>query len=839
VNRVGAVIAAMVSRLRLINIRDMRTHWGRALASVGVVAVSATLLVAVLAISGSITGSADRLATSIGGDAALEVSGVTDAGFDESLASTIAAVDGVAAAVPILRVQTRVASQRVLLIGVDRSVSSLNSDLELAVHDQLQAGSALQSVPNGVVAGPGVGVGQGDQFDLNSTTVTAVVVVHDASARRFNGGHFLIAPLALAQQITGRSHRLDSILLVTTPGADLDEVRAAVSGAVAGRAVVAQPSFRAAQVGSSFEVMRSMTLMAASISLVVAAYLSYNAMSIAVAARRPVISTLRALGARRRTVVGDMLTEAALLGFLGGVIGSVCGIVIGRISIGRLPSTFVQTLEAYTEYVLPPYVVPVAIAACVAASVTASALAARQIHRVAPVEALAPVGTTSAEAGSRAMRTAAGVAGVIGLASAVVVVSADLGRVAVASIALAFAGGTAVCFAFSGPIIRGTAAVARLFGAPGVLGAASIERTPRRMWVAMMTVLTAVATTAGVTGVNSDALDSTVASFSSVADADIWVSVTPPTEYPTAPLLPPETESKVLAVPGVDRVVPGQAAFATVGDTRVMMVGAAPDSHRAIYTLLSDSARERFNAGEGAVVSRALAQTMRVSAGDEIALQTPSGERHVPVLDVVPYFAGLNGTMAVSLKTMQEWFFRPGATDLEITVQPGSDPDSVQAAIRNAVSADVYVFSGREALAGISRALDQASAVITTIAWIVVAVSAATLLNTLMLSVLDRRREIGVLRATGASRRFMVQVILAEAVGVGLVGGLLGLIIGAVGQYLVGVALTSVLGIDVTYRLHPAMVGIGLGALAICLFGAVAPAVHAGRLNIVDAVSVE
>src|SRR4029077_6603540 len=114
--------------------------------------------------------------------------------------------------------------------------------------------------------------------------------------------------------------------------------------------------------------------------------------------------------------------EAALLGLLGGVIGSVCGIVIGRISIGRLPSTFVQTLEAYTEYVLPPYVVPVAIAACVAASVTASALAARQIHRVAPVEALAPVGTTSAEAGSRAMRTAAGVAGVIGLVSAVVVV---------------------------------------------------------------------------------------------------------------------------------------------------------------------------------------------------------------------------------------------------------------------------------------------------------------------------------------------------------------------------------------------------------------------------------
>jgi putative ABC transport system permease protein len=832
------LIPATLSRLRLLNIRELRTHWGRATASLAVVAVSAALLVAVLGISGSIAGSIDRFSASIGGDADLEVSGVTDAGFDESLLDTVAGVKNVTAAVPLLRMQTTTTANRELLLGVGPNISALHSDLQSAVQNQLQAGSPLQSAPNGVIVGTGVGVARGDQFDLSSTRVTAVAVVDGPAARRLNDGHFVIAPLSLAQQISGRENCLDSILLFTAPNVNVEQVRSAVSKAVSGRAVVAKPSFRAAQTSSSFAILQAITLLAASVSLVVAAFLSYNAMSIAVAQRRPIISTMRALGGRSRTIVSDMLAEAALLGLIGGAIGSVCGIVIGRIAIGRLPSTLVQSMEARIEYVLPPYVVPLAIAACVAASVTASALAARQVHTVAPVEALAPVCAASTEARSRPLRIAAGIAGVILVAATILIVNTDLGRLAVASIALAFIGGSAICFAFSGPIIRGAAAVARMFGAAGVVGAATIERAPRRMWVATMTVLTAVVTTVAVTGATSNAVDSTVASFSSVADADVWVSSAAATDY-SSTLLPPDSESKLWAVPGVERVVPDQMAFATVRDTRVMLLGIAPGSHRDIYKSMSARDRDKLLAGEGVALSRDLGHAMGVSAGDEILLPTPSGERRVQVLELVPYFSGLTGTIAMSLETMQTWFLRPGASDFEITVAPGADQQSVQAAIRNVVSKDAFVFSGHEALAGVSSALDQVIAVITMIAWIVVVVSAVTLLNTLLLSVLDRRREIGVLRAIGANRSFTLKVILAEAAGVGIVGGLLGLILGAAIQYLISIALTNVLSIDVTYRANPAMIAIGLGALAICLLGSVPPAVRAARLNIVEAVGVD
>ncbi|TPG33041.1 FtsX-like permease family protein [Mycolicibacterium hodleri] len=829
---------ATFGRLKVLNVRELRTHWGRAVASVVVVAVSAALLVAVLGVSGSITGSIDRLAASIGGDADLEVSGITDEGIDAGMLDTVGGVENVTAAVPLIRSRITANRQPALLIGLGQNASELHSDLQTAIQDQLETGSPVAAAPNGVIVGGGLGVVKGEQFEVGSTVVTAAAIVDGPAARRLNDAHFVIAPLALAQRISGREQRLDSILLFTDPRANVAEVRSAVSTAIDGRAVVATPSFRAAQASSSFAILQAMTLLAASVSLVVAAFLSYNAMSIAIAQRRPFISTMRALGGRRRTIASDMLAEAALVGFLGGVIGSVLGVAIGYFAIRELPSTMVQTLDARLEFVLPTWVVPLAVAACVLASVTASALAARQVHGVAPIEALAPGGAGISEAGSPRLRIIAGIAGTALLAATVVIVTSDLGQIAIAAIALAFIGFSALCFAFAGPIIRAAASVARRFGAAGMLGAATIERAPRRMWVAMMTVLTAVVTTVAVTGATSNAIDSTVASFASIAETDVWVSSAAATDYSSA-LLPPETAAAVAAVPGVQRVVPDQMAFATVGDTRVMLLGIAADSHRDIYTSLSPRDRQKLLAGEGVALSRDLGKSMGVGAGGRITLQTPTGSRTVQVLALVPYFSGMTGTVAMSLDAMRAWFVRPGASDLEITVAPGADPSSVEAAVRKAVSPDAFVYSGDEALAGVAGALDQVIAVITIIAWIVVVVSAVTLLNTLMLSVLDRRREIGVLRAIGATRGFTLKAILAEAAGIGIVGGLLGLILGAAIQYLTSIALTNVLSIDVAWQPSPSMLLIGLGALTICLLGAVPPAVRAARLNIVEAVSVD
>jgi putative ABC transport system permease protein len=161
--RPGATIAAAASRLRLFSLRELTVHRRRTIASIAVMAVSAMYLVAVIGIFGSITGSVNRLADGVAGIAALEVSGITDAGFPDTIAADVAAVPGVATVAPMIRMSAPTASGPVLLFGADKSSAELGGALKDAVSRPLEA---LSESPDGVQVGPAVGHAKGDTFQL-------------------------------------------------------------------------------------------------------------------------------------------------------------------------------------------------------------------------------------------------------------------------------------------------------------------------------------------------------------------------------------------------------------------------------------------------------------------------------------------------------------------------------------------------------------------------------------------------------------------------------------------------------------------------------------------------
>ncbi len=830
-----AAIAAAASRLRVFSLRELAVHRRRTIASIAVMAVSAMYLVAIFGIFGSITGSVNRLSKGVAGVAALEVSGITDAGFPDTIAADVAAIPGIATAAPMIRMTAPTTSAPVLLFGADKSSAELGGTLKDAVSKPIEG---LSDAPDGVQVGPAVGHKKGEKFQLGSGWVTVTDVLAGEQYAALNGGHYVLAPLALAQNITGRQGQLDSILITTKPGADLASVRASVTAAVKGRAIVAPPSMRAARAGDGVKMMNYMALMGAVIALVVGAFLVYTTMTMAITQRRPVISMLRAIGGRRATIVSDMLGEAAILGVFGGAIGSAIGILLGRIAIGRLPPTVTQGLEARIEYWLPGYAIPAALAATVLASVVASAMAARQVYKVSPIEALAPIGVSAADRVPRWLRLACGVGAVAVFAASLLIVIGRTGTIAVIAMSALFCAEIALGFALTVPIVKATAGTARVFGSVGALAAATIERSPRRVWATVMTVLIAVVTTVMITGTNADMIRSARGIFSSVADADVWVSADPADRYPTN-ALPQGLSEKVDAVPGVAHVAEGAFAYADVGGTRVMLDGFSSGTADALYHALDQRTRNDVLAGRGVVLTQNLGKTLNVRVGDELRLQTPHGPQPTTVLALVPFFSTVIGTVGMDLDQMREWFDRPSATTLQITAASSADPDRLLADVRRVVPAPNQVYDGRAALAGLEAPLHQSMFIANAVWIIVVLVAAVALFNTLTLSVLERRREIGVLRAMGSSRRFTLRMVLAEAAGIGVVGGVLGLGFGLTNQWLFSLVSGDIMNFSVDFRPSPVALAFTFGALAISLLASVPPARRAARLNIIEALSVE
>lgn len=827
-------VAAAWDRLRLFNIGELFAHRGRTLMSMIVMGVSAGLLVAVFSISGSVTGSVDKLSHALGGKAALEVSGITDAGFDQSLLQPIRALPGVAAAVPMLRAQ--ISSDHTLLIGADASVTALDSALAGPVSGQAMK---LISVPDGVLVGAATGYTEGERITLGSIRVTVAGVLDGRTSGQINDGHIAIATLPVAQHIMNRAGSLDSIEIVPSANADVAQLRSELTKVVNGRAVVADPGLRAAQAGGAMQLVRYSTTMAAAAALIVSAFLIYNAMSMAVAQRRPVLSLLRAIGGRRTPMVRDLLAEAALLGLIGGAVGAVAGMFAGRTAINRVPSAMMSSVQARTDYMVPGYAVPVAIVACVVASVAAAAIAARQIYKVRPIEALAPVGVSRADEVSPLLRWGALILGIGMVAVSYLVARADIGRLALASITMAIGGAIVLCFAATGPIIRAAAAIARIFGAPGALGATTIERAPRRVWATVMTVMMGVSAVVTMGGASRDLMNSATATFADLARRDAYISPTSMAQFPTGPLLPADLKAKIGALPGVAGVGSAQMAFATLGGGQVMLQAYERGIPAGPITAMRPGVRDRMASGAGIVLSGDVARSLGVHEGSELDLPTPTGVHRVRVLQVIPYFSAVVGTVVLDLDVMRRWYERPGETILGVSFDPHVNPTAEIDLIRRSLPAGVFVDSGQGAVDATARGVQQGTSLSGSMLWIMVLVSTVALLNTLMLSVLERRRELGVLRAMGTSRRFLLRAVLTEAVGIGLAGALLGLAVGAAVQYLADIAFGRAMTIPVAYSPSPMLLVYATAALILALAGSIPPAVRAARMPIVEAIAAD
>jgi putative ABC transport system permease protein len=841
-------LSPALSRFRLINLRHLARQRLRSALSVAAIAVAASLIVTVYGIYGSLTGSIERFVSSLAGKAELEVTGVTDDGFDERLLARVAATPGVAAAVPVIRSPVVLAGHQATLFGFDQRARALGGELQREI--EARQGAAPATL-DGVFLGEGLaraaGAAAGQRVTVYSVVggqrqATVLGIVTGDRARRTNQGFFAVAPLPLAQQLAGKPRRLDSILVVDQEGADPRRLEQRLTDVVGQQAVVASPRLRVEQATVATSLFQNATLFVAIMALAVAGFLVFNTLNMVALQRRQEFATLRALGGRRRAILGDFLAEAALLGLVGAAIGCPLGMLVARGLVTRLPSFLVASFDVRVGFVLPGYALPLAVVACLGTSLAAAWLPARRAVRVQPVEAMRPHGVLETAEEAERVGWLAVAAGLVLLAGGAVLALTVADERSFAAGGLFLVGCVLASYGTARLIAEGAGWLAALFGSSGRLAAASIERAPRRIWATTVIVAIGVAIAVSTHGATQNEISAVAANVASLADVDLFVQGSAADELPVVPRMPAAWRSTLEAVPGVARVGPGQFAYATVGRDRVVLQGIGGPSNTPAFRLADDKAQGALLTGSGAVVSRRFSLRHDLGVGDTVRLSTPKGIRSLPIVAEVDHVVAEGGLVALSLGQLQAWFERPGASFFELTLEPGANPGGVRAAVLDALAGapfEVHVVTGQESVRGTESAVRQASSLSLAIQWVVAGAAALAVLNTLMISVVERRRELGIIRAVGASRRLLRRVVLCEAGAVGVLGGIIGVVVGTGLQYLGVKALGNVVGLEIPFEFVPITLAIAAGALLASLAGAIGPAGRAARLDLVEALSYE
>ncbi len=523
------------------------------------------------------------------------------------------------------------------------------------------------------------------------------------------------------------------------------------------------------------------------ISLVVGAFLIYNTISVSVVRRRPEIGVVRAIGATRGQVKALFLGEAAMFGLVGSLAGLAMGRVMAEGAVLLLSATVRQLYVSSTpgDIALSGPVMLEAGVTGLLVSLIAALAPAREASLVAPVEAMAR-GRREYASRIRVWRDLAIGGAAACLAAWAATREAWDGRPIggyVATFLLIFA--SALAAPAAGVIVaRVTSALAaRWFGAPGLLAVRGSAAALSRTSVLVAALATAVAMLVSV-GIMVGSFRETVAVWmDGQLQADLYLRPAGGGGANQWPTLSAELADKIARLPSVRAIdrfrvyeisYGGLPALLGGGETQVFESGGRlpllPGSDRA--TVL-----RQLIAGTHAIVSEPFANKHRIRVGDNVKL--PFAE--FPVAGIYHDYSNERGFVILDRQTLLRYLPDPAPSNLAVYLKPGADPDAAAREIESAADGyRVLLFSNgrlrREALA----VFDRTFAVTWALEAVAIFVAVLGVAGALVSLVIDRRREIALLRFLGAAHGQIRSLILCEAGLLGLLANALGLALGYV-----------------------------------------------------------
>ena len=640
-----------------------------------------------------------------------------------------------------------------------------------------------------------------------------------------------------AQELFAQPGSWQFITVATAEGFTDDQVASAIEAelgvgyTVQTREEQVEESASALREGLSF--LNYFLLGFAGIALFVAAFLIYNTFSMLVAARGKEMALLRAIGAARRQVLGSVLLEAVVLGLLAAVVGVVVGYGLAT-GLGSLLSAIGLDLAAG----IAPTVPSILLALGLGLSVTViSAIApALRAARIPPLEALrqasAPPDRPSV------VMTGLGFAALLG--AAVLLVPAftaedpGAGSTALGALVLLVAGillAPLMAVLFAKLMVWPLGAVG---GVSGRIAARNAGRSPRRAAATASALIVGLALVSSVTVVVASAQRSIEQLIDDQFGADLIVSTQ------TGQPFPQSIGDEMEAVDGVDAVVRQSDGPASLdGDTIVVTAlgGGTVDTVFTVETL--DGDLDELGPGT-AILGSDFAEDRGYDLGASLDLLFPAGEeRSFTVAAIFEPSVLLSGPV-ISLEDYREVGGAAQDTLLFVALEPGADPAVVVPQVEAAAEANPLIqVSDQTAIKEQNASqLDQLLYIIYGMLGLSVIIAALGVINTMVLSVIERTREIGLVRAVGAGSRQVRRMIRWEAVLVSLLGAGVGIGLGILAAAALQRSLASD-GIDQLVIPSGTVLVLLVLALFIGVLGAWFPARRASKMNILASITTE
>ena len=847
--------------LRLITWPYVRKHLLRcALTTAGIV-LGVAVFVAMHTANQSVLHAFNRTVDRIAGATQLQVS-AGEAGFPEEILEKVQSLPEVEVAVPVIEatVQTGIpGAGNLLVLGVDMTGDRSLRDYDLENADETIVDDPLVFIaqPDSIIVSRQFCEKTGLQLNNRLTMLTMAgprqftirgVMSSQGLASAF-GGSLAIMDIYAAQMVFGRGRRFDRIDIKVSEGVRVDDARRRIQAALGPGLQVEPPTSRGAQ----FEAMARVYSMTANITsvfaLFIGLFLIYNTFSIAVTQRRGEIGILRALGASRALIRNLFLAESAIAGLFGSILGILLGVSLSRGVAGYLGEYFGEVYgvgEKADQVSADPRLLGLALLIGVATSVFAGWLPARNAARVDPVKALQKGRVqVISEGENRARRIVA----VAMLASAVACVFLSqrafffyFGYM-LSVLAVLLLTPSLCSWLVKGlrPLMKGLRPV------EGALAADSLLQAPRRTSGTVAALALSVALVIGLGGI----------SRASYATIGVWVQTSlNPDFFITGSetitqrsfRFPESFAREVAQVEGIDEVQPVRSTRIIYQGTPVMLVAADVEKiARRVRARVVEGDRQTMYAktarGEGAIISDNFSLLRRVTLGSTLELPAPNGVLRLPVLGVVTDYSDQQGTILISRALFKQYWGDDTVNAMRVYARPGADKAALRQRLIDQFGSRtrLFVMTNEELRAYIMRLTDQWFGL--TYVQIVVAVLVAILgiVNTLTVSIADRKRELGVLQAVGALRNQVRHTIWMEAAAIAVLGLAIGFALGGVHlYYILDVAKRDVAGMRLDY-LYP--YGIALLLLPIllgsALLSALGPAEGAVRSSLVEALEYE